>query len=235
MILTCPPHPRDTDPNKRLPLDPRPVPRHTWGAPHTFFQSSVSEPAIISGCEASRLVGCPDHPSSSLVSDFRSWHLSGCNDVASHRRLRRWLLAFIYVSRNGAGPRAGGGAEAGLSQWAPPGGSLLISGRSGRGREPRPSQELLTSVGVASLNSLVKSHPRAERRWRCAPWRRGPPRGKTCSLEGRGLCRFTRSISQEFAFLTSSLVIPTIWYPGTTLWEMLLRNEAKWMFPTPQF
>lgn len=83
------------------------------------------------------MVGRPDHPSSSLVSDFHSWYLIGYDTLAS----RRGFVAFIYVlGREGAGPGSGGRAEevrlssplAGAPE--PRGGSLFSSGLSSPGR-----------------------------------------------------------------------------------------------------
>jgi len=234
MILTRSPHPRDTDPKKRSSLDPRPVPRPTWGAPHTFseFGFRTGYHIRVRGFAIGRL----PRPSKQLIGQWFSFLTPKWLQRPRLTPATPSLAPRVYLR----GPERGGAA--GRRR----GGSRAVPVSSPRGQpsqlwalQPweRPPPKLgAPDLGVSSLNSLSNQQP--SKGW--APlsgshWRRRPPKGKTCRLEGRGLCRFTRSISQEFAFLTSSLVLPMMWYPGTTLWELLLRDKVKWMFPTPQF
>lgn len=96
---------RDTEPNTRSPVRPAhsPAPR---AEPLTLPQSGVADAAIISGYQASRLVGHPDPPSVSLVTAFRSWSLIGRDALATGRRGRRRRRAGLCAPQQGAGPRA---------------------------------------------------------------------------------------------------------------------------------
>lgn len=176
------------------PLIHAPVPRPTWGAPHTFseFGFRTGYHIRVRGFAIGRL----PRPPKQLIGQWFSF--------LTPKWLQRPRLTpatpspapRVYLRE----PERGGAAG-----WRR-GGSPAVPVSPQRGQpfqlwpfhpwERAPPELGAPDLGVSSLNFLIKSHPRAERRCQCAHWRRGPPKGKTCRLEGRGLCRFTRSISQ---------------------------------------
>ena len=157
MILTRLPHPRDTDPKKRSSLDPRPVPRPTWGAPHTFseFGFRTGYHIRVRGFA----IGPLPRPSKQLIGQWFSFLTPKWLQRPRLTPATPSLAPRVYLrepERGGAAGRRRGGS------WAVP-----VSSPRGQPSQlwtlqawERPRPELRApDLGVSSLNSLSNQQP----------------------------------------------------------------------------
>ena len=159
MTFTRPPHTQGTEPNKRSPPVPPQSPRPMWGGPHTFSELGfrIGNHIRVRGFA----IGWLPRPSQQLIGQcFSSWHVIGCNALASRRRLRRRRRALIYVNRGGAGRRGAGPRGRG----AP--------GRRQGGSRGVPVPDLRRSTERGQPSQL----------WAFQPWKRAPGSQAVCSF-----------------------------------------------------